>query len=134
MSENSRKLNALVRLGIARQAPPDEATQQVYLEELQHWPSDIVEIACQKIARLGRAEFEPAYPTVGRIISDCRDVVRQQGIITDTSRLLTRPDIEPLTRDEARTWIGRFKASVQQRRKRETEPAPSWLAPDTGKE
>lgn len=115
MSENAQKLKALVRLGIARQAPLDEAGQQVYLEAIVRIPADVVERACQELGAEPRNDFEPMFPPLGVLIQRCR-AVREHWDSLSAPKQLREAKQEPLTKEEARAWINRLKGAVQQRR------------------
>lgn len=107
--EARRKVNALTRLGIARQAPQDATSLTVYVELLDGFGADIVEIICTKIGRRARGEFEPAFPTAGTIAADCCDLIRQQAIQTDTSRLLSPPKDRPVDPEK----LANFRRDVE---------------------
>ena len=51
MTDRPRLLNALLRLAVVRQAPQDDATLQIYLEEMEKEQVDIalVEQACEQL-------------------------------------------------------------------------------------
>jgi hypothetical protein len=115
-SEVSRKNVALVKLGAARQSPPDELAQQVYGEGLSHIPSDIVERACQQLAREPKNDYEPSFPPLGIIIERCK-AVRDHDDQVNAPKQLREARPEPLSREEARTWVERLRADVRARRR-----------------
>lgn len=125
VTESKRKIAALVQLGIARQAPPDEATQRVYLIGLEHEPAEIVEAACQHWHRHARLDFEPAFPALPMILERCR-IERTNRATTDTSRQLaaaraTRP--EPLSHEEAVVFRRDIERRVAALRSQRVVPA-----------
>jgi hypothetical protein len=143
MTDNARKLGALIRLGIARQSPLDEAGQQVYLEALLRIPGDVVERSCQELSAEPRNDFEPMFPPLGVILQRCRQVRDHwAGLMVPKQLREARP--EPLTKDEAKAWIERLKADVQKRRERNAQdakaaqrkpaPAASWYEREPGED
>ncbi len=115
-SEVARKVKALVKLGIARQSPQDAAAQLVYVEGLQHVPSDIVERACAQLALVPRDDYEPMYPPLGVIIERCR-MVRDHDASIGAPKQLREARPEPLTKAEASAWVERLKRDVRSRRR-----------------
>jgi len=116
MTDDARKLNALIRLGIARQAPMDTPSQKVYLEELAHVPAEVIERVCQHLARRPKGDYEPAFPAVGTVLELCGSILRQRLIQSDTQRYLDAPTRPSLSREEAKAWVEQLKADVERAR------------------
>lgn len=117
MTENQRKIVALVKLGIARQSPLEEAGQQVYLEQLASVPSDILERACVELARIPRDDYEPAFPSLGIVIERCR-MVRDHDAAMAAPKQLYQSQPKDWTKAEAKAWVERLRRDVQSQRKR----------------
>lgn len=114
-SEVGRKVQALIKLGIARQSPQDDASQIVYVEGLESVPSDIVERACSQLAREPKNDYEPAFPSLGALIQRCREV-RDHDDMASAPKQLREARPEPLSKEEAKAWVEKLKAEVQRRR------------------
>jgi hypothetical protein len=117
------KLDALIRLGIGRQARElDTRSQDVYLEDLEAIDADIVVEACQRLRRAPRDEFDTTFPSVGTILAECKAVrirrAQQQRdalIATASPKLLQPPNLAPMSREEARALMTSFRARVAER-------------------
>lgn len=110
--EYARKLDALVKLGVRRQSPPDKSTLDIYTQDLEKVPSDIVEIACLKIGRREKREFEPAFPRIDSILSECHALQRRIADRTNTTRLLTAPDIQPISRERYEEFLSQVRQAI----------------------
>ena len=58
---------ALQALAIARSSEADEAVLAVYLHELADLDRGLVMLACERLAKLPRREYQAALPDVGTI-------------------------------------------------------------------
>jgi hypothetical protein len=116
MSDTSRKLIALMKLAVARQAVLDEAGQQVYLEGLQQIPAEIVERACVALAGAERDDYQSAFPTLGTVITRCREM-RDYLESLNAPKQLREARPVPLSAEEAKAWIARLKVAVAERRR-----------------
>jgi hypothetical protein len=76
VNSEQRIVRAVIRLGVVRQAPLDEAGQQVYVEGLADIDPYVVEAACLKLGAAVRGEFETTFPSLGLILETCRTVTR----------------------------------------------------------
>lgn len=117
--EGVRKLNALLRLGILRQAPQELETLKAYIEELEPMPSDVVEICCQKIARRPKGEYEPAFPAIGTILQECRSHQARVMQEIETSRLLNPPAVSvpsELQRQRKEKFLAELRDIVNRKR------------------
>ena len=109
MTDSQRITRSLVKLGIARQSPCDEGTQQVYGEALVLFVPAIVEAACRTLSLEARPEYSTAFPDLGTIVQACRDEEAKRK--ADTLKLIAskRPEHEPTyycpdCRDEPNGW------------------------------
>ena len=123
MTDNQRKLGAMMKLAAARQATLTELSQQVYLEDLQDVAVEFVEAACHTLAREPRREYQTAFPALGDVLEACRQAKVEQA--HEARRLLAAkcttpeypPPSPPLTRAEAKAFVARLKADVDRLRK-----------------
>ncbi len=121
MTDGQRIGRALVRLGIARQSPCDEGTQQVYGEALVLFPPTVVETSCRTLSLEARPEFSTAFPDLGTIIAAC--TAETERLKVDTLKLIAaqRPEHEPTyycldCRDEPNGWRIWFCRGVNETR------------------
>ena len=121
LQDDAVKLDALIRLGIGRQAKPlDAQTQEVYLDDLDNEPADVVVEACRRLRIAERPEFDTVFPSVGTLLAECKEVRRLQGrervkaLAAQAPKLLAAPvDETPITREEARVFMADFRARVR---------------------
>lgn len=116
MTEQQAKLAALVRLGVARQAPPDEATLRVYADGLRLVPAAVVDQACVELARVPPDEKETWFPSLGVVIDRCRAVRHHQDSLRAPKQLREARPV-PLTKAEAQKWIEKLRADVRSKRR-----------------
>ena len=119
MSDRERKLKALAKLGVRRQAQMGAADLAVYLEDVDALPVAVVELACETLGKAPRAEYETAYPPVGNLLRACQraacdlERIRVEALIASSPLALQAPvDETPLTREEAKAAYDYFKARM----------------------
>lgn len=123
--DNSRVIKALVRMGIARQSPPDEAALIVYAEELNGIDPGVIEAACHRLSRRPRADFETAFPSLGALLLTCEQVTADHALdriraIAETCPKQLEPPAElpAMTKHEAKTkWREMYDAMLAMRRR-----------------
>ena len=110
---HSDKMKSLARLMIARQAQLQDEDYQVYLEELRDIPAEVVERACRKLARTERAEYETAFPSVGKILSECRVLMRPDPVM-ETRKMLDRSHGHALDlpKEEAKEFMANLRKQL----------------------
>jgi len=118
---------ALARMAMLRQADPSELMLDLYAAELATEGIDLELVidACEQLGRAERAEFEPAFPTLGTLLREChaaeyrRHRRRQLALAAQAPPALLLPettDTTPLTREEAKARVVEFRAAVEARR------------------
>lgn len=123
LREDAIKLDALIRLGLGRQAQPlDARTQEVYLDDLEEEAADVVVEACTRLRRAEREKYETAYPPVGAILAECRRVKDDRQMAAWRALAATAPKQLPaaaetpeLTRTEASARLKVFREAFQKR-------------------
>jgi hypothetical protein len=120
MTDQKRKMQALARLAVRRQAQVDDAVYLVYLEDLEPFPVAVVERACHAIGTAERVEFETAFPPVGNLLAECKRAAHQieteriKALVAAAPKLIGAPEteVQPPTREEAAAFVRDFKARV----------------------
>lgn len=127
MTDNERKLQALTKLAVRRQATQLEpSTYVVYLEDLQQTPLEVVELACETVGKAPRAEYETAYPPVGNLLQACKRAAvelqeaRWKAIAATAPKSLPPAEEMPPSREEASRVMAGFRARVRQLMRGET--------------
>jgi hypothetical protein len=114
-TEPEAKLGSLVRLGVARQAPPDEVVLRVYLDGLRAVPAAVVDQACVELARAPRDDYESSFPSLGVLLERCKAVRNHQQMLA-APKQLREATPEPLTKAEAQAWVERLRRDVRVKR------------------
>ena len=119
MTDRPRLLNALLRLAVLRQAPQDDATLQIYLEEMEKEQVDValVEQACEQLGLQPRVEFTAAFPALGTILIEMGQI---DGDRRRAALRLTPPPPIP-TEQEMLTFMQVWKESAKDDIRRELE-------------
>ena len=115
---------ALAKLSIGRQANLAAEDLQVYLEDLDDIPADIVADACKNLRRMERLEFESTMPSIGAIVSECKDIPRQRELARLTALAATAPKQllrgefvrKDLPKVDAKQFVDELKARVEKAR------------------
>lgn len=118
---------ALGRMAVLRQADASEAMLDLYSAELaaEGLDPELVVDACEQLGRAERAEFEPAFPTLGTLLREChaaeyrRHRRRQLALAAQAPTEFLLPETTnttPLTREEARARVVEFRAAVEAKR------------------
>ena len=113
--ERSRKVNALKLLAILRQAKPDQETAAAYLLDLQSYPADVLEPACQAIGRQPRSEYEKDWPEVGIIRAKCEAIMRYQREQMEQARPKLTDGDTPLDLEKLKNFKRDVLKSLEQR-------------------
>ncbi|MGA1354726.1 MAG: hypothetical protein ACO32I_08160 [Candidatus Limnocylindrus sp.] len=78
---------ALQALAIARSSEADEAVLAVYLHELADLDRQLVMLACERLAKLPRREYQAALPWIVRIQAGvCSAAPGRQGTVDCATR------------------------------------------------
>lgn len=117
VTDDARKLRALIRLGLARQSKLDKDGQVLYLDELVGLPADIVEVACANLQRQPRRDYETAFPALGDVLEACREVERTRQAVAHRRWLEEHPlpnfdPGPPMSKAEVKAFIAQMKADV----------------------
>lgn len=126
---NPRVVVALARMAILRQAPElTETDFTLFAAELESEgvPVEHIEEACRRIGREPREDGQTAFPSLGTLLAECKQVrvdthyLRLQELAARAPKELMPPaeDFVPLSREEAKKFVDRLKAEVEARRVR----------------
>lgn len=117
---------ALAQMAALRQAPDVTPKMlDLFASALAAERLDVAVIveACRRISRRAREDGEPAFPTLGALLAECRTVAREQALSRQlraaTAPPHTLPPIEqaPLSREEARALVVDLQARVEAQRR-----------------
>lgn len=124
MTDHQRKMAALAKLAIRRQATIHDGDFAVYLEDIAEIPVATVERACDTIGREPRREYETAFPALGDLLKACRvaafaiETERIKALVAahDPKLLEAKPveELRPLTADESKRILGSIKERALQ--------------------
>ena len=128
IDDESVRLNALIRLGLARQSKLDDESLDVYSDHLNDIDTDVLVAACSQLCEQERLDYDPAFPSVGAIRTACKDIPRQRELARLKALAATAPkkllhgsfttDRQGMSRDQAKEFTEHFKARVEAMRKK----------------
>lgn len=104
-----RRMAALTKLAIRTREKVEKETYVVYVEDTAHFPTQVVEIACQRLGTM-----QSWFPKSHELIEDCRAVAKHQAEQSEAkARRLQLP--EPANPERLQKFLDDVKAEVRRK-------------------
>lgn len=111
-AEHEAKLvNALTRLSSARREKLEKQDYAVYADSLREFPIDVVIRVCEDLGRIAPAEYQPRFPPLHLIRSECVAILARRNEIANERRLAARKQ-EPASPERLEQFLRDVKAAV----------------------